>query len=188
MNKKYSKHLLVLFVVVLLVLAFVLIGGGGDKSFNLGDTSTTTDSSGGKNPGSSSKPTTSSQTQNQSNSKPAEPSLTMKSLDGQVFRLVSYNGLAVPSESRYTVSFAGGEMNAKFCNTLSGSFVLDSSVIKSSNIVGTKMYCGVPSNLMDIENSFVSVLNFGANITKLNNGIMISGPKGSIFVFSGFTN
>lgn len=186
MNKKYNKYFLALFAIVLLVLIFVLVGTKDSSKEDIINNST--DTSSNKPSGSSSKPGSSSNPANSTTSKPSVPSLTMKSLDGQVFRLVSYNGLAVPSESRYTVSFAGGEMNAKFCNTLSGSFVLDSGIIKSSNIVGTKMYCGVPSNLMDIENSFVSILNFGANITKLDNGIMISGPKGSIFVFSGFTN
>lgn len=186
MNKKYNKYVLALFAIVLLVLVFVLIG---TKDSNKEDSiNTDTTSSSNKPSGSSSKPGSSSNPANSTTSKPAAPSLTMKSLDGQVFRLASYNGLAVPSESRYTISFVGGDMNAKFCNNLSGSFVLDSGVIKSPNIVGTKMYCNTPSNLMDIENSFVSILNFGANITKLDNGIMISGPKGSIFVFTGFTN
>lgn len=186
MNKKYNKYVLALFVIVLLGLIFVLIGTKDSKVEDSTNTDTSTTQN--KPSGSGSKPGTSLTGQGSIDSKPSVPSLTMKSVDGQIFRLTSYNGIAVPTESRYTVSFSGNDLNAKFCNNLSGSFVLDSGIIKSSNMVGTKMYCNTPGNLMETENSFVSVLNFGANITKLDGGIMISGPKGSIFVFSGFTN
>ncbi len=184
MNKKYILAILVVICVVAL-LAFLGKGNQDIKPIEDG-TGTATNNSSTPKP-SNSKPATGS-TATKPSTTTGEPSVTTALLEGNIFRLVSFNGIATPVDSKYTVSFDNGSLNAKFCNNLSGSFVLDEGNIKSSNMVGTKMYCNTPSNLMDIENSFVSVLNFGANISKIGKNIMISGPKGSIFIFSGFTN
>ena len=76
---------------------------------------------------------------------------------------------------------------AKFCNSLSGTYVLDGGTIKASNIVGTKMYCSSPSNIMDIESSFASMLNFGARISYTDSMLILSDSK-TIMMFTGFIN
>lgn len=115
---------------------------------------------------------------------PSIPSAS--SLNGSVFRMTSYNGSATPADSKYTLSFEEGSLSARFCNSISGNFVLDGNLIKASNLISTKMYCASPANLMEIENAFASMLNFGAMIYQSGNTIILSSSKGTVMVFAGF--
>ena len=117
---------------------------------------------------------------------PNTPSLF--TLDGSTFRLVSYNGSALPSDSKYTISFDSKSlvMSAKFCNSMSGSFLLDRNFIKVNNLASTLMYCATPTNLMEIESSFASMLGTGATIYRNGNQLIISHATKGVMVFSGF--
>ena len=115
---------------------------------------------------------------------PSIPSAS--NLNGSIFRMTSYNGNAIPLDSRYILSFEEGALSAKFCNSMSGNFVLDGNLLKVSNLASTMMYCATPSNLMEIESAFVSMLNFGAIIYQSGNQIILSYSKGTVMVFTGF--
>lgn len=115
---------------------------------------------------------------------PSIPSIS--NLNGSIFRMTSYNGTAIPADSKYTLSFENGSLSAKFCNSISGNFVLDGSLIKASNLMGTQMYCAIPSNLMEIESDFASMLNFGGTIYQSGNKIILSYSQGIVMVFTGF--
>jgi|SRR3989344_1144862 len=115
---------------------------------------------------------------------PSIPSVS--DLYGSIFRMTSYNGNAIPTDSKYALSFENGSLSAKFCNSISGNFVLDGNLIKANNLISTKMYCATPSNLMEIESAFVSMLNFGATIYQSGNKIIMSHSKGTVMVFTGF--
>ena len=115
---------------------------------------------------------------------PSIPSVS--DLYGSIFRMTSYNGTAVSTDSKYSLSFENGSLTARFCNSISGDFVLDGNLIKANNLISTKMYCATPSNLMEIESAFVSMLNFGAVIYQSGNKIILSHSQGTIMVFSGF--
>ena len=106
-------------------------------------------------------------------------------LDGSIFHLVSYNGVATPSDSKYTLSFENGSLRAKLCNELGGNYTLDGNNIKAANLLGTKMYCSSPSNLMEIESTFSTMMNFGSTIVKIDNTITIINAKNTM-VFRGF--
>lgn len=119
-----------------------------------------------------------------SQSKPTIP--TASYLNGRIFKLVSYNGSPIPVGTTYTIAFDNGRLNAKFCNSMSGNFVLDGGLIKVSNLASTLMYCSTPSNLMDIETLFGSMLGYGALIYQSENQIVLSRSPGGVLVFQGF--
>lgn len=111
---------------------------------------------------------------------------TAEELDGSTFRMTSYNGKAVSEDSKYTINFEDWTLNAKFCNSLSSQFLLDGNSIKAQNLVGTKSFCAFPENLMEIEQSFISILNTGAQIYKTGDTIVLSHPAGTVMTFTGF--
>jgi len=119
---------------------------------------------------------------------PAVPTIpTAASLVGSTLRLASYNGVALPISTKYSLSFGDGTLNAKFCNSMSGSFVLDEGLLRANNLASTLMYCSTPSNLMEIETAFASMLDTGATIYRSGGTIIISSAsKGTVMVFSGF--
>lgn len=112
---------------------------------------------------------------------------TTDNLNGAIFRLASYNGKPVESEAKHTVSFDGQSIGAKFCNHIGGNYVLDDGVIKADNLVSTQMYCTSPENIMDIETSFISMLNSGAQISYTESMLILSGSE-TIMMFTGFIN
>ncbi len=111
---------------------------------------------------------------------------TASDLNGSIFKMTSYKGNPVPLDSKYLLSFENGSLNAKFCNSMSGNFVLDGSLIKASNLLSTMMYCSMPSNLMEIESAFTSMLNFGAQIYQTGNTLLLSNSTGTVIVFTEF--
>lgn len=99
--------------------------------------------------------------------------LPVAELDGSFFRMTSYNGLALPSDERYILSFDNGYLSVNFCNSMSGWYVYDGNTIKANNLASTQKFCSTPSNLMEIETNFVSMLNHGALIYQTGNTITI---------------
>jgi len=111
---------------------------------------------------------------------------TVSELDGLTFKMISYNGNPLSPDINYTVSFNGFSLSAKFCNSLSGNFVLDGSLMKVGNMISTQKYCGEPENLMGIETSFVSILGYGAQIHQVGSTIVLSHEGGTVMTFAGF--
>ncbi|MEK7176844.1 MAG: META domain-containing protein [Patescibacteria group bacterium] len=194
-----TKEIYITVAIVVIILGIVLwtkeTGRVENETLNT-STSTPTNTQGGSGPsgaGGMQKPTTSVGNQNVTKSSQAPtqesvPSIpSLSSLNGSTFRLVSYNGVPVSSYSKYTISFEETSLSAKFCNSLSGSFVLDRSLIRAGNLVGTKISCALPPNIMEIETAFVSMLNFGATIYQSGNKIILSySPNNTVMVFTGF--
>ncbi|MFZ2484885.1 MAG: META domain-containing protein [Minisyncoccia bacterium] len=194
-----TNQIYVVAAIVFIVLGLLL--WAGDNTEEVIDTSTTTPT----NTVSTNKPSgtvnvskPSPSTGNTIVPKPSNPTTqtpvpsipSASSLNGLVFKMVSYNGSPVPVDARYTISFNGGNggtLSAKFCNNMSGNFVLDGSLLKVSNFASTMMYCTAPANLAEIESAFTSMLNFGATIYRSDNNIIISSAsKSTVMVFEGF--
>ncbi len=96
-------------------------------------------------------------------SQPQAPSLSIPpKLDGTFFRMASYNGAPLAASDRYILSFDNGYLSVNFCNSMSGLYVYDGKTLTANNLVGTKKFCSTPSNIMDIETTFITMLNFGA--------------------------
>lgn len=183
MNKKYI-YAGVVVVVVILGFVFWNQGRGGEKLLD------TENKEVGKSAQTTTPPKTSNNNTNTQTGTPKQPVATIPTatqLSGAIFRLSSYNGVPVDSDNKYTISFDKEQLTAKFCNTVSGMYVADSGSIKADNLVGTKMYCGEPQNLMEIETSFTSMLNFGAKISYTDSILILSDAK-TIMMFTGFIN
>jgi len=198
--KTNNIYISVTVAVAVIILGFVLFSNR-EKTDEANDetalvaTSTPTDTQSTNNTKNTSPARTPAPSSNTTNvSKPVEtpaqepvPSIpSLSDLNGSIFRLTSYNGNVIPSESRYILSFEEGSLSAKFCNNLSGNFVLDGSLIKASNLNSTKMYCASPANLMEIETEFASILNSGSTLQQSGNTIILSHLKGVVMVFKGF--
>ena len=206
--KTNNSYLYLAGAVVLIIIAFAVWGKSGDEgsteqvTVETSDAQTSTDSpstpntpstpsaSGGVKPPTSSAgtsaganmpaPSTSPETPNQSTTQYV-PSAS--SLDGSIFQVALYNGFSIPPG--YRLSFDSGALTAKFCNNLSGNFVLDGTKIKANNLISTRMYCTSPDYLMEMESAFSSMLNFGATIYRSGNTIIISNAN-TVMVFDEF--
>ncbi len=180
MNKKYIYIALVIVVLAIVVLSFNKKPNVQDNIGKEDATNTPIQTNTGSNNTVSTKPKPESNVD-------LPKFITLASLKGSIYRLKSYNGADVPSDAKYTLSFDDSSLSAKFCNSMSGLFVLDGGKITASNLVSTKMFCTTPLGIMDIETQFGSILNFGANIYQSGNDIVIS-SKDNVFVFTGFGN
>jgi heat shock protein HslJ len=107
-------------------------------------------------------------------------------LNGSTFRLTSFNGVATPADSKYTLSFTGTNLSAKFCNGLGGTYTLANGTIKSDSLVGTLMYCDSPAGLMTTEQTFSSILGSGATLAQSGSNLTLTGSKGEKFVYTVF--
>lgn len=108
-------------------------------------------------------------------------------LEGKQFRLVSYNGTPVPVAALYTLSFTNGNLGAKFCNGMGGSYTVKGPVIAAPELVSTMMYCGEPANLMTMEGGFGTALRDGAIITMADTTLTIKHPAHT-FVYTEVKN
>lgn len=179
MNKKYIYIALAIVVIAVVALSF-------NKQTNVQDNIGEKVSTNSPTPTNTNNNTVSTKPKPESNVD-LPKFITVASLEGSIYRLKSYNGTAVPSDAKYTLSFDDSSLSAKFCNSMSGLFVLDGGKITASNLVSTKMFCTTPTGIMDMETQFGSSLNFGANIYQSGNDIVIS-SKNNVFVFTGFGN
>ncbi len=192
-----SKEIYVLVGLLVLLIAFVWWGstrGTGTEvvvDTNQEETSTTT-------------PTQTTSTQNKKPSaavtqsptsvnptvvteKPVPVVPTSKSLAGSTFLLTTYNGTALPKDSKYTLTFTENNFTLKICNTLSSTYYIDGNVIKAPNVVSTKMYCGFPSDIMKIESDASLMFNSSdATIYRSGSTLILSSAQGVVMSFEGF--
>ncbi len=189
-----SKEIYVLVGVVVLIVIFALWGSTGVKmeDTQATDTNTQTPANTQTVP-KSTKPSTSS-TKPASSVNPVATSPaptpvvpTPESLNGSTFRLASYNGAAVPADSKYTLSFTATEFGLKLCNSMGSSYYITNNVIMANNIVSTQMYCSSPANLMRMESDATFMLNSGmTTIYKSGSTLILSHSSGITFGFEGF--
>lgn len=198
MNNKYTYLAVAL---VIIVAGIILIGGKDTDKTQDTNTATTTDST--KNTNKAPAQSGTNTTKPTSVKTPVNPTspqtpvtntpdsiATPKDIVGEVFRLTNYNGTAIPLSSKYTLSFDGESLSAKFCNSMQGVYVLDKDKnhISVRNLSSTMMYCSEPAYVMEMESAFGSILGFGATMSQYGNSLMLTNSKGTTFIFTGFTN
>jgi len=105
-------------------------------------------------------------------------------LDGKKFVLSAFNGIEIPSQQKYSLSFENGSLSARFCNGLGGAYTVIDGIIESKQMVGTLMYCEQPSNIMELEQTFGTVMSGGAQVQLVGNTLTITGIQGKIFSYS----
>jgi heat shock protein HslJ len=113
------------------------------------------------------------------------PTSSAINLSGSTFRLTSFNGMEIPTDQNYVLTLESESIQAKFCNSMRGSYTIANDVI-TAKLVSTKMFCHEPSNLMDIENTFGRILNDGASISLQGSTLVFKGTKGEELVFNSF--
>lgn len=119
--------------------------------------------------------------------KPTPTMVTSLGLNGSSFRLATYNGKPVPSDSKFTLTFTNTDFAFKLCNTLSSSYYIDRTNFKANNVISTQMYCSSPENLMKMEADASLLLNAnGTTIYKSGSTLILSNPQGIVFAFEGF--
>lgn len=94
---------------------------------------------------------------------------TSKGLEGHSFTVKQLNGKDV--EGNYTVSFKDGNISAKFCNALGGSYTYEGDKIKGLAI-STMMFCEGAEELMELENAFSRAVNNGATVNINEEGLV----------------
>jgi heat shock protein HslJ len=120
--------------------------------------------------------------------KPTPTVPTAQSLAGSSFRLTTYNGTALPSDSKYTLTFTETTFNLKLCNNMSSTYYITNNMLKASNVISTLMYCSSPTNIMKIESDASLMLNSG-NTTIYRSGstlILSQAAQGIVMAFEGF--
>lgn len=196
-----KKNLIYIGGAVVVLIALILIYSNKNKeevgTENLDGSSVTTPTTGEKptnsSPTSPSSPSKTPATKTPNTIKPQLPKQpastipTISNLNGAIFKLTSYNGKPVDPNIKYTITFDKEAVYAKFCNQMSGNYVLDNGLIKAVNLLGTKMYCSTPENAMNIESSFASMFNSGARISYTESILIISNSE-NIMMFYGFIN
>jgi heat shock protein HslJ len=70
----------------------------------------------------------------------------------------------VPVGERYTLSFKGDLIRAKFCNSMSGHYTLADGVLES-DLATTQMSCSAPDDVMALEENFWKMLGSGSTAT-----------------------
>ncbi len=86
-------------------------------------------------------------------------------LEGTTFNIVAHNGKLAPTENTYSVTFADGSVQAKFCNGMGGEYTYEDYTVKAPMMISTMMFCESPEGLMDIEQLFGKMLSEGAHVT-----------------------
>ena len=68
--------------------------------------------------------------------------LSPRSLDGTNWHVAAVNGRATPESDRYSMSFDGGRISARFgCNRGGASYSVAGDVISAGPVISTKMAC-----------------------------------------------
>jgi heat shock protein HslJ len=65
-----------------------------------------------------------------------------RSLDGTCWHVAAVNGRGTPASDRYSMSFDGGRISARFgCNSGGASYSVAGDVIRAGPVMSTKMAC-----------------------------------------------
>lgn len=98
---------------------------------------------------------------------------TSNYLNGNHYKLVSYNKNLYTKTNPPVISFQNGMMSAQFCNNMSGSYELKNNTLKSKNLTSTLMACG--GNLGNLENTFTRALSEGFRVKTSGEYLTLSG-------------
>jgi len=119
--------------------------------------------------------------------KPVPTAVSSKNLAGSTFRLATYNGTAVSSASKFTLTFTDNNLSLKLCNTLSTNYYIDGAILKANNVLSTAMYCSTPENIMKIEADVSMMFNSGqTTIYRSGSTLILSHNSGIVLAFEGF--
>lgn len=102
------------------------------------------------------------------------------SVEGNTYRLSSYNGNPLSEGSDYLVSFDGGHLSAKFCNNMGGAYEISGGTLKVPQLVSTMMYCGSPNYIMGYENFFSKLVSQGAAYSLIGNRLVLADANNSM--------
>lgn len=190
-----SKEIYALVAVVVLIIIIALWGSNGSKveedaqvtDTNAGQTSNTPAAKPAAKPSAPATKPASSVNPVVTSEKPTPVVPTAQSLNGSAYRLVSYKGTALPSDSKFSLVFTNTDFSLKLCNNMSSSYYITNGVIKANNLVSTQMYCSSPANIMQIESDASLMLNSGlTTIYKSGSSLILSHSSGITLGFEGF--
>jgi len=111
----------------------------------------------------------------------APSTISADDLSGKKFRMVSYNGTAVPEDAVYTVGFSDDAVQVQVCNSMGGSANLEEGILRGT-LASTLKFCTGPAGIMDIEAGMQSMLSSGASVSLSGENLTLSGA-GSIAIF-----
>ncbi len=124
----------------------------------------------------------------QTENKPVSPSVPDQTspslpppltLSGSTFKAISFNKTPIISTPYPTLSFnTDGTLSARFCNSIGGEYTDTYGILTAPHLIQTLMYCIQPDNLMDMETSFVTLLQNGASYER--NGNILTIQKNNI--------
>ena len=110
-----------------------------------------------------------------------------RSLDGTHWHVAAVNGKATPESDRYSMSFEGGRISARFgCNSGGASYSVAGDVVSAGPVMSTKMACLPVSDApgpgpMEFENMGFSVLAHPMRISwESGTRLTLSNSAGSI--------
>jgi heat shock protein HslJ len=107
-------------------------------------------------------------------------------LNGSTFRLITYRGADFDISRRHLLTFEEDSIQAKFCNSMNGTYVLENGIITVERMAATKMFCGEPADLMGLEMAFQNVLAAGAGFLLEGSTLTLTDRSGEKWVFSIF--
>ena len=107
--------------------------------------------------------------------------ITADDLNYKLFRIISLDGVSIPTEQEYFVTFFDGSVSARICNTISGGFNIADNIITGA-LAQTLKYCDSPPGIMNIESAFATLFNDGASINLADNILTLSsGGRSLVF-------
>lgn len=111
----------------------------------------------------------------------ANKQYVLTALDGSSYVLTAYNDDEIDN-GQYTLTFTDGQLNARLCNSMSGTYTYTGGLLNSMP-ASTLMYCETPAGLMDIESAFGQLLQYGARVSIEGNILTLTGTDGTVMVY-----
>ena len=101
------------------------------------------------------------------------------SIEGTVWKLVSYNQQPILAESEITAEFAEGRVNGSAgCNSYFADYQLDNAQLSIERAGSTKKAC--PNDLMEQETTYLNFLNKAESTAVVDNVLTINTPDGDL--------
>ncbi len=103
------------------------------------------------------------------------------SINGRSFRIASYDAVTVPAGENYTVTFSGGKITSKICNTYSGTYsAINNSIVTNKFLPTTKLGCDTPKGIMQLEGIFVNTMTQTAQYAFNGQTLVLTGTGHTI--------
>ena len=103
-----------------------------------------------------------------------------RTFEGTNWRVTAIDGRATPTSGNYSMSFAGGDLAARFgCNSIGGRYSVSGDTLTASEVRSTLMGCPEPAGRFEREG--LAVLNQSMRMTWTGGGsLTLSSGTGSI--------